>query len=284
MVKSRLWVAGDSYGLFDKDDSKPNWIRLVADQLGLDEIKNYSRGGADNDMIHYVANAIIKNYHWPGRNEIPFAKDDVMIYLSTTNTRGWFRNELYDQREFDDMNSIANFNWWMSESNGKLINEYDQFPKPVIHSQNFNSLLQQKEEHKKLVGHNKDLVNWAEEDHIKDDISRLSPETLDIIANYILLYDVDLARSLNNTRLEHFMVWAKYKKHKILFFNMDYSPDDDALQDQVFAFKHPSKFEYTIGDGVNEQPNHLTDQGHLDYYNNYLENKVDDIINTWSRQ
>ena len=45
MEQSRLWVAGDSFGLFDQDDSRPNWIRMVADQLGVDEIKKKRKGG-----------------------------------------------------------------------------------------------------------------------------------------------------------------------------------------------------------------------------------------------
>ena len=147
MAKSRLWIAGDSFGLFDQDDSRPNCIRMVADQLGVDEIKNYSRGGADNDMIYYVAEAIIKNWNWPGRNEIEFNKEtDYLIYLSTTNTRGWFREKLTDTRPFNQENSIANFNWWMNSTNGKKIEEFELFDDPIIHSQNFNSLLHAREE------------------------------------------------------------------------------------------------------------------------------------------
>lgn len=284
MAQSRLWVAGDSFGLFDQDDSRPNWIRMVADQLGVDEIKNYSRGGADNDMIYYVADAILKHSHWPGRNDINYGVDDYMIYISTSNTRGWFRDKLYDERTFDHNNSIANFNWWMNPTNGKMIDEYDQFPEPIIHSQNYNSLFYQQEEHKKLQGHNRDLVNWAHPDHIKNDTSRLSQEVLDIMANYILLQDVDLQRHLSNTRLEHFMVWAKSRGHKILFFHMDLAPDEWLESQELFMCNHPNNSKDPNSDGESEQPNHLTDQGHLDYYNNYLRNRVDDIINTWSRK
>lgn len=296
MAKSRLWVAGDSFGIFDKDDTRPHWIRLVADQLGVDEVKNYARGGADNDMIYFVADAIIKENHWPGRNEINFdKKTDYMIYLSTTNTRGWFREDIFDNRPFDSHNSIANFNWWMQESNGKLVDEYEHFPKPVVHSQNYNSLLHEREEHKKLSGNNKDLVNHGDPIHLKADQSRVSPEVLDIMANYILLQDVDLSRKLNQIRMEHMMTWASEQKIRIFFSHHDFTPLDefDAVRKQevdsnkksldLGMFEHPTDFEDVDGDGKNEQPNHLTDQAHLDYYYNYLEKRVDDIINTWSR-
>jgi len=284
LAQSRLWVAGDSFGLFDQDDSRPNWIRMVADQLGVDEIKNYSRGGADNDMIYYVAQAIIKNWPWPGRNEIPFNKEtDYLIYLSTTNTRGWFREKLTDTRPFNQENSIANFNWWMNSTNGKKIEEFELFDDPIIHSQNFNSLLFAREESKLLSGNNKDLVNWADPLHLKDDQSRLSAEVLDIMANYILLQDVDLNRKLNNTRMEHLMSHHVANGYKTLFAHHDMAPlvtDYDILATYP-VFEHPTDFEYNDEERKGEQPNHLTDKGHVKFYNTYLKQRVDDIINTW---
>ena len=171
----------------------------------------------------------------------------------------------------------------MQESNGKLVDEYEQFPKPVIHSQNYNSLLHEREEHKQLSGNNKDLVNHGDPDHLKADQSRVSPEVLDIMANYILLQDVDLSRKLNQIRMEHMMTWANEQKIRIFFSHHDFTPLDefDAVRKQevdsnkkslaLGMFEHPTDFEDVDGDGKNEQPNHLTDQAHLDYYYNYLE-------------
>ena len=284
MAKSRLWIAGDSFGLFDQDDSRPNWIRMVADQLGVDEIKNYSRGGADNDMIYYVAEAIIKNWNWPGRNEIEFNKEtDYLIYLSTTNTRGWFREKLTDTRPFNQENSIANFNWWMNSTNGKKIEEFELFDDPIIHSQNFNSLLFAREESKLLSGNNKDLVNWADPLHLKDDSSRVSDEVLDIMANYILVQDVDLNRKLNNTRMEHLMSHHVANGYKTLFAHHDMAPlvtDFDILA-KFPVFEHPTDFKDEDDQIKGEQPNHLTDNSHVKFFNTYLKQRVDDIINTW---
>ena len=282
MARSRLWVAGDSFGLFDRDDSRPNWIRMLGDHLGVDEIKNYSRGGADNDMIYYVAEAIIKNWNWPGRNEVEFNKEtDYLIYLSTTNTRGWFREKLTDTRPFNQENSIANFNWWMNSTNGKKIEEFELFDDPIIHSQNFNSLLFAREESKLLSGNNKDLVNWANPNHIKDDSNRVSDEVLDIMANYILLQDVDLNRKLNNTRMVHLMSHHVSKGYKTFFAHHDLNPviaDFDALKEYP-VFEHPTDFEDE--EINNEQANHLTDQGHIKFFETHLKQRVDDIINTW---
>lgn len=284
MAKSRLWIAGDSFGLFDQDDSRPNWIRMVADQLGVDEIKNYSRGGADNDMIYYVAEAIIKNWNWPGRNEVEFNKEtDYLIYLSTTNTRGWFREKLTDTRPFNQENSIANFNWWMNSTNGKKIEEFELFDDPIIHSQNFNSLLFAREESKLLSGNNKDLVNWADPLHLKDDSSRVSDEVLDIMANYILVQDVDLNRKLNNTRMEHLMSHHVANGYKTLFAHHDMAPlvtDFDILA-KFPVFEHPTDFKDEDDQIKGEQPNHLTDNSHVKFFNTYLKQRVDDIINTW---
>jgi len=285
VAQSRLWVAGDSFGLFDKDDSRPNWIRMVADQLGVDEIKNYSRGGADNDMIYYVAEAIIKNWNWPGRNEIEFNKEtDYLIYLSTTNTRGWMRTDIFDERKFDQEISIANLEWWMHESNGKKIAEYEQFPKPLIYGQNFNSLLHAKEGQAKLLhGNNKDLVNWAHPDAIKNDTGRVTDEVLDIMTNYMLVNDVDYTRKLNNTRMEHLMSHHVANGYKTLFAHHDMSPvitDFDILA-KFPVFEHPTDFEADDDEIKSEQPNHLTDESHLKFYKDYLEQRVDDIINTW---
>ena len=297
--KSRLWVAGCSFGIFDKDDTRPHWIRLVADQLGVDEIKNYSRGGADNDMIYFVADSILKNTDWPGRNGIEFNREtDYMIYLSTTNTRGWFRKTLFDDRSFDHSVGIANFDWWMNESNGKLLDEYDQFPDPLIYSQNYSTILDSREMHKHLVGNNKQLAGNLPQDElaIGHDKGRLSPEVLDIMTNYILLQDVDLKRKINQTQMEHMMTWAREQKFKIFFSHHDFAPipqyDISKTQDhqkvslELGMFEHPTDFEDVEGDGKNEQPNHLTDQAHLDYYNTYLEQRINDIINTrgWSQQ
>ena len=284
MAKSRLWVAGDSFGLFDQDDSRPNWIRMVADQLGVDEIKNYSRGGADNDMIYYVAEAIIKNWNWPGRNEIGFNKEtDYLIYLSTTNTRGWFREKLTDTRPFNQENSIANFNWWMNSTNGKKIEEFELFDDPIIHSQNFNSLLFAREESKYLSGNNKDLVNWSDPLHLKDDSSRVSKEVLDIMANYILLQDVDLNRKLNNTRMEHLMSHHVANGYKTLFAHHDMAPvvTDYDIISKFPVFEHPTDFQDEDEVIKDEQPNHLTDNSHVKFYNTFLKQRVDDIINTW---
>lgn len=284
MAQSRLWVAGDSFGLFDQDDSRPNWIRMVADQLGVDEIKNYSRGGADNDMIYFVAEAIIKNWNWPGRNEIYFNKEtDYLIYLSTTNTRGWFRESLTDTRPYNHENSIANFNWWMSKTNGKQIEEIELFDDPIIHSQNYNSLLFAREESKLLSGNNKDLVNWADPIHLIDDQSRVSEEVLDIMANYILLQDVDLNRKLNNTRMEHLMSHHVANGYKTLFAHHDLNPviADYEILVKFPVFEHPTDFEDDDDEIKGEQPNHLTDNSHLKFYKDYLEQRVDDIINTW---
>lgn len=285
MAQSRLWVAGDSFGLFDQDDSRPNWIRMVADQLGVDEIKNYSRGGADNDMIYFVADSIIKNWNWPGRKEMLFNKEtDYLIYLSTTNTRGWFRESITDDRPYNHENSIANFNWWMNKTNGKRIEEYELFDEPIIHSQNYNSLLHAREESKYLSGNNVDLVNHGDPMALKDDRSRVSQEVLDIMANYILLQDVDLTRKLNNTRMEHLMSYHVANGYKTLFAHHDMNPvivDYDILN-KYTVFEHPTDWDhYNDGDGVSEQPNHLTDEGHNSFYNEYLKQRVDDIINTW---
>jgi len=282
LVQSRLWVAGDSFGLFDLDDSRPNWIRMLADQLEVDEIKNYSRGGADNDMIYIVADAIINQLNWPGRNEIPFNKEtDYLLYLSTTNTRGWFRENLLDDRPYNHDNSIANFNWWMNETNGKRIEEYELFDDPIIHSQNYNSLLHAREESKYLSGNNVDLVNHGELEHLKDDRSRVSQEVLDIIANYILLQDVDLTRKLNNTRMKHLMEYHVANGYKTLFAHHDMNPSnvDYDILNKYPVIEHPTDW-VDNNDGISEQPNHLTDEGHKSFYTEYLEQRIDDIINT----
>lgn len=283
-VKSRLWVAGDSFGTFDRDDSRPNWIRLLGDQLGVDEIKNYSRGGADNDMIYYVAEAIIKEWNWPGRNEVPFNKEtDYLLYLSTTNTRGWMRTDINDQRPWNQEISIANLEWWTDEKNGKLIEEYEQFPEPLVYGQNFNSLLDAREESKLLSGNNKDLVNWSNPDDLSKDRSRVSEEVLDIMANYMLVNDVDYTRKLNNSRMYHMMGWHKANGYKTIFAHHDFSPhiaEDDILT-MYPVIEHPTDWDDIMADGENEQPNHLTDSGHESYYFDYLKQRVDDIINTW---
>jgi len=285
VAQSRLWVAGDSFGLFDQDDSRPNWIRMVADQLGLDEIKNYSRGGADNDMIYFVAEAIIKNWHWPGRNEVHFNKEtDYLLYLSTTNTRGWMRTDIFDERLFDSDISIANLDWWMDETNGKKIAEYELFPKPLIYGQNFNSLLQAREEHKKLTGNNKDLVGWGSNPNVgNNDQSRVSDEVLDIMANYMLVNDVDYTRKLNNVRMYHMMGWYHANGYKTLFAHHDFSPHtaDADIVNMYPVLEHPTDWDDVMADGENEQPNHLTDTGHESYYFDYAKQRVDDIINTW---
>jgi hypothetical protein len=284
-VKSRLWVAGDSFGLFDLDDSRPSWIRMVADQLGLDEIKNYSRGGADNDMIYFVAESIIKNWHWPGRNEVHFNKEtDYLLYLSTTNTRGWMRTDIFDERPFDSDISIANLDWWMDETNGKKIEEYELFPKPLIYGQNFNSLLQAREEHKKLTGNNKDLVGWGSNPNVgRNDKSRVSDEVLDIMANYMLVNDVDYTRKLNNVRMYHMMGWYHANGYKTLFAHHDFSPHtaDIDIVSMYPVLEHPTDWDDVMADGESEQPNHLTDTGHESYYFDYAKQRVDDIINTW---
>lgn len=284
MAQSRLWVAGDSFGLFDKDDSRPNWIRMLGDHLGVDEIKNYSRGGADNDMIYYVAEAIIKNWNWPGRNEVEFNKEtDYLLYLSTTNTRGWMRTDIYDERKWNQEISIANLEWWMHDSNGKMIEEYDQFPKPLVYGQNFNSLLHAREDHAVLRGNNKDLVNWAHPDAIKNDVSRVTDEVLDIMANYMLVNDVDYTRKLNNARMEHLMSHHVSKGYKTLFAHHDLNPviaDFDALN-QFPVFEHPTDFEDEDDEIKGEQPNHLTDKSHVRFFETHLKQRVDDIINTW---
>lgn len=283
-VKSRLWVAGDSFGTFDRDDSRPNWIRLLGDQLGVDEIKNYSRGGADNDMIYYVAEAIIKEWNWPGRNEVPFNKEtDYLLYLSTTNTRGWMRTDINDQRPWNQEISIANLEWWTDDKNGKLIEEYEQFPEPLVYGQNFNSLLGAREESKLLSGNNKDLVNWSNPDALSKDRSRVSEEVLDIMANYMLVNDVDYTRKLNNSRMHHMMGWHKANGYKTIFSHHDFSPhiaEDDILT-MYPVIEHPTDWDDVFADGENEQPNHLTDSGHESYYFDYLKQRVDDIINTW---
>jgi hypothetical protein len=284
VARSRLWVAGDSFGMFDRDDSRPNWIRMLADQLGLDEIKNYSRGGADNDMIYYVAESIIKNWNWPGRNEIPFNKEtDYLLYLSTTNTRGWMRTDIFDEREWNQEISIANLEWWVHESNGKLIEEYDQFPKPLIYGQNYNSLICDEEDNASLHGNNKDLVNRGNPDAVNNEKARVTEEVSDIIANYILVTDVDYTRKLNNTRMYHMMGWYQANGYKTLFGHHDMSPHiaDTDIVSMYPVIEHPTDWDDCMADGESEQANHLTDSGHESYYNDYLKQRVDDIINTW---
>ena len=112
------------------------------------------------------------------------------------------RTDIFDERPFDSDISIANLDWWMDETNGKKIEEYELFPKPLIYGQNFNSLLQAREEHKKLTGNNKDLVGWGSNPNVgRNDKSRVSDEVLDIMANYMLVNDVDYTRKLNNVKI-----------------------------------------------------------------------------------
>jgi hypothetical protein len=104
-----LWIAGDSYGTFDKTDGT-HWLKQFAYYHNCDRIFNLSRGGFDSTAITYTAGEIISNNDWPGRGEDRFEHScDILVVIGTTPGRFCYLRDPYKQ--FDYELSIANLNW-----------------------------------------------------------------------------------------------------------------------------------------------------------------------------
>ena len=83
--------------------------------------------------------------------------------------------------------------------------------------------------------------------------------------------------------MEHLMSHHVANGYKTLFAHHDMNPvitDYDIIA-KFPVFKHPTDFEDEDDEIKVEQPNHLTDNSHIKFYDTYLKQRVDDIINTW---
>ena len=109
-VDKTLWIAGDSYGTFDKTDGT-HWVKQLAIHYGCTRVFNLARGGMDNTAINFVAEEILNNHLWPGRtNDQMFNYDtDVLIVFCTQPGRFCHRRTPYHNFIIDK--SIANLNW-----------------------------------------------------------------------------------------------------------------------------------------------------------------------------
>jgi hypothetical protein len=183
--KSKLWIAGDSFGTFDSRDGS-HWIKEFAKHKGCDTIFNLSRGGFDNKAITYVGKQIIENVLWPGRNEKTENFDlskDILVIFATDPARFCHRTTLTS--EFDHTLSIANLNWWVDGilyRNDDGIIQGDQVPMPWqehmpedsnLYSQSMSTILG--EVHKQYQFEDKEYIenmlsrfDWQWEEQSKD--------------------------------------------------------------------------------------------------------------------
>ncbi len=86
-----LWIFGDSFSVRHRteDNTHPIWFDILADNLGINDVKIYSEWGVANEFIF----AQFLNQH---EN---FEQNDVIIIQLTESNRQWF---------FKDIPNIAN--------------------------------------------------------------------------------------------------------------------------------------------------------------------------------
>lgn len=148
-----LWIAGDSYGTFDRNDGS-HWIKQFAKHKGCDRIFNLCRGGFDNKAICYVAREIIENHKWPGRCDHTEHFDlgqDIIVVFSTDPARFSMLSTV--EKDFQHDLSIANLNWWVGglvhkDHNGETVGEQEPMPwqdhmpeQSNLYSQSINTVI-----------------------------------------------------------------------------------------------------------------------------------------------
>lgn len=137
-----LWIAGDSYGTFDKT-SDIHWAKELAVYLKCTRIFNLSRGGFDQSAINFTTESIISNHKWPGRTDDEFFSFDRDILLIFCTTPDRFCHLKNPWKQFDPEIGIANLNWHTPYlENQEPMPWIEHMPEDSnLYSQTYNSLV-----------------------------------------------------------------------------------------------------------------------------------------------
>jgi hypothetical protein len=246
-----LWIVGDSYGTIDSTNPI-HWVNEFARYHNCDRIFNLSRGGFDNGAIYYVANEVISNAPWPGRedNEAFLYDQDILLIFSSSADR--FSHLTTPDKQFDSSLSIANLNWHLNWAKGQL-------PMPWInHMPKDSNIFSQ-------------TITTIATEHSQVDRTRIpiSDEAIQYVKDTLLYHSYEWAEIHNSMQLAGIvnLFESRTEGAKLFTVNNNYH------MPQVAKYKLPS-----TGELIGETPevngtliNHLTPDEHVRYMDKLLD-------------
>jgi hypothetical protein len=240
-----LWIAGDSYGTFDKT-SDIHWAKELAMYHKCDRIFNLSRGGFDQSAINFTAESILTNHMWPGRQEdelFLFDQDLLLIFCTTADRFCHLKNPF---KKVDPEIGIANLNWHTPYlENQEPMPWIEHMPEDSnLYSQTYNSLIT--------------------DEHILDNLD-LTEDDLSYIKESFSIHDDHWQNIKNSQQLSGIIHYFESQSTGAKLSTLN----NNFYMPHVGGYKLPN-----VGDLIGDTPdipgetlvNHLTPQQHFDYF------------------